>query len=198
MSDGSAEHVLDSDDNPSWASALASPEREYWIAGGHEELRSLADLKVFVLVPRSTIPPGLKPLKGKLVCKRKHDDASNIVQYKVRYVSKGYTQHYGVNYDKTTAPTTRLESFWTILHIAATLGWDLHQFDIKTAFLHGVLLEDETMFMEQPPDFAEPGKEDWVMCLLKSIYGMKQASRIWNKTFHNAVRGWGFICLPCE
>jgi hypothetical protein len=54
------------------------------------------------------------------------------------------------------------------------------------------------MYMEQPPGFAEPGKEDWVMKLLKSIYGMKQASRIWNKTFHDAVQSWNFVRLSCE
>ena len=46
--------------------------------------------------------------------------------------------------------------------------------------------------MEQPPRFEEPGKEDWVWQLNKSIYGMKQASRIWNHTFHKTISGWGF------
>ena len=75
---------------------------------------------------------------------------------------------------------------------------DLRQFDIKTAFLNGVLPEDETMYMEQPPGFEAPGQEEWVMRLMKSIYGMKQASRIWNQTFHNAVSEWGFEQLECE
>ena len=177
---------------------MASDEREYWIAGGRDELKSLEDLKVFVLVPRSDVPSGQRPLKGKLVCKRKRDDTGKVVRYKVRYVAKGFAQRYGIDYDKTTAPTVRLESFRAILHLAATLNWDLKQFDIKTAFLHGILPEDETMYMEQPPNFAAPGKEEWVMRLMKSIYGMKQASRIWNQTFHNAVAQMGFKRLDCE
>jgi len=52
--------------------------------------------------------------------------------------------------------------------------------------------------MEQPPGFECPSKEDWVWQLLKSIYGMKQASRVWNKTLHTAVSEWGFQCLECE
>jgi len=198
LSDGTIEPVLDSGDEPSWAQALASPEREYWIAGGRDELKSLEDLRVFVLVPRSEIPRGQRPLKGKLVCKRKRDDVGNVVRYKVRYVAKGYAQRYGIDYDKTTAPTVRLESFRVLLHIAASLGWDVQHFDIKTAFLHGILPENETMFMEQPPGFEVPGKEDWVMKLMKSIYGMKQASRVWNRTFDRAVRGWGFKRLSSE
>src|SRR5438105_5041208 len=96
-----------------------------------EELRSLTDLQVFTLIPRSDVPRGRRPLKGKLVCKRKRDDTGNVVRYKVRYVTKGYTQRYGVDYDKTTAPTTRLESFRTLLHLAASLNWDVQHIDVK-------------------------------------------------------------------
>ena len=77
-----------------------------------------------------------------------------------------------------TASTTHLESFCIILHLAAHLGWDIQQFDIKTAFLHGVLPADEIAYMEQPSGFAAPGQEDWVWQLNKSIYGIKQASHI--------------------
>jgi len=49
--------------------AMALPEHEYWIAGAHKELQSLKDLQVFILVPRSSMPKGRCPLKGKLVCK---------------------------------------------------------------------------------------------------------------------------------
>ena len=117
-------------------------------------------IKVFVLVPRTEVPKGQQPLKGKLVCKRKRDDTGKVVRYKVRYVAKGFTQHYGIDYDKTTTPTIHLKSFRAILHLAATLDWDLKQFDIKTAFLHGILPEDKSMYMEQPPGFESPGKED--------------------------------------
>ena len=99
----------------------------------------------------------------------------NVVRYKVRYVTKGYAQQYGVDYDKTTAPTAQLKSFQTILHFAATQGWDIQQIDIKTAFLHGVLPDNKTAYLEQPKGFEEAGKETWVMRLMKSIYGMKQA-----------------------
>ena len=51
LSDGSHEPTLDADDKPTWAQAMASDEREYWIASGCDELKSLEDLKVFVLVP---------------------------------------------------------------------------------------------------------------------------------------------------
>jgi len=198
LATGQLEPALLDDDDLSWHSALNSSKHEYWIVGAREELKSLEDMKVFTLVPRSDLLRNHCPLKGKLVCKCKHDDHGNIVCYKVRYVTKGYAQQYSVDYDKTTAPTACLESFRSILHLATSLDWDIQQFDIKTAFLHGILPEDEMIFMEQPASFETPGKEDWVMKLMKSIYGMKQASRIWNQTFHKTVVSWGFKHLKCE
>ncbi len=61
MADGSLEPYCDDNDDPKWDEAMASPEREFWIAGAREELQSLEDLQVFVLVPRSTMPKGQRP-----------------------------------------------------------------------------------------------------------------------------------------
>jgi hypothetical protein len=58
MSNGETEILLEDDNDPSWSSALASPNQEYWIAGACEELKSLEDLKVFILVPCSDVPRG--------------------------------------------------------------------------------------------------------------------------------------------
>jgi hypothetical protein len=52
--------------------------------------------------------------------------------------------------------------------------------------------------MEQPLGFEVLSKEDWVMQLIKSIYGMKQASRVRNQIFDKAVQDWGFNHVPCE
>jgi Reverse transcriptase (RNA-dependent DNA polymerase) len=130
-----------------------------------------------------------------LSAKRNGTKDGNITQYKVRYVAKGYTQQHSIDYDKTSAPTAHLESFHSLLHLAAILDWDVQQFDVKTAFLHSVLPDSETMFLEQPASFKVKGKEDWVMQLMKSIYGMKQASHIWNATFHTAMCEWNFMHL---
>ena len=193
LTDGSLEPSFESDDDPSWTDAVNLSEHESWIASAHKEIQSLHDLQVFVLVPCSTLPPGCHPMCGKLVGKCKHNDLGTITCYKVRYVVKGYAQCYGVDNDKMTTPTAHLESFCLVLHLTASLCWDLHQFNVKTAFLNGVLPNDEITYMEQPSGFEEPGKEDWVWQLMHSIYGMKQASCIWNHTFDETVWSWGFI-----
>jgi hypothetical protein len=96
----SLEPDVNVEDDPLWSKAMASPEREYWIASAQDEVHSLEELKVFVLVPQSEVPTGQHPLRGKLVCKRKRDDAGKVVHYKVHYVAKGFTQRYGIDYNK--------------------------------------------------------------------------------------------------
>ena len=90
-------------------------------------------------------------------------------------------QRWGVDYISTTSPTARMESWHILLHIATTLNWDAQQIDIKTAFLYGLLPDDETQYMEQPKGFKQLGKEMWVWQLKWGLYGMKQSGRIWNK-----------------
>lgn len=186
------------DDPKTWKEAMASNEQSSWLAGAHEELHGLKEMNVYKLVPRSAVPHGRKILRGRLVCHRKRNKTGEVVRHKVRFVCKGFLQIYGQDYTKTTAPTARLESFRALLHLAAARGWDAQQIDIKTAFLYGLLPEDEVQYMEQPEDFKEEGKEDWVWELLRGLYGMKQAGRIWNQTMHDAMVEWGFSRLSCE
>jgi hypothetical protein len=107
---------------------------------------------VYKLVPRSlaSIPAGQKLLQGKPVFKLKQDENNTPTRFKARWVVKGYEQIPGLDFTATTSPTARLESFCIILNIAACLGWDLQQFDVKTAFLHGELEEGKHCWMEQP------------------------------------------------
>jgi 5'-3' exoribonuclease 2 len=46
--------------------------------------------------------------------------------------------------------------------------------------------------VQQPRHFEEAGKEEWVWKLVKSLYGLKQAGRMWNREMHEALVGWGF------
>ena len=81
------------------------------------------------------------------------------VRWKVWLVFKGFEQIYGKDYTKTTSPTARMESWHILLHLVAALDWDTQQINIKTAFLYGLLPDNEIQYMEQPNSFEEPGKE---------------------------------------
>ncbi|KAJ3568720.1 hypothetical protein NP233_g5535 [Leucocoprinus birnbaumii] len=178
--------------------ALGRPDGDKWKAAIEEELKSLRDRGVYVLVPRSSIPDGRKVMSGKWVLVSKRDELGIIARWKARLVARGFEQVFGLDFTDTTSPTTRLESLRILLHLAAINDWDIRQLDIKTAYLYGVLPEEEIQYMEQPKGFEEPGKENWVWELRKGLYGMKQSGRVWNKTLNDALDGWKFERLLSE
>lgn len=107
------------------------------------------------LVPREEVPHGHRILKGCPVFAIKRDESGKITRFKMRHVVQGFNQVYGRDYTRTTSPTARAESWRILLHLAASLGWDANQIDVKTAFLNGILPEEETVYMEQPKGFEE-------------------------------------------
>src|SRR5882672_11410593 len=108
---------------------------------------------------------------------RKCNEKGEVVRNKVRVVAKGYSQVEGVDYTDTYALVSWMESMCMILHIGASLDWEMCQLDVKRAFLHGDLKEE--IYMHQPEGQREPRKEDWVCHLNKTLYGLKQAGRGW-------------------
>ena len=112
--------------------------------------------------------------------------------------AKGFQQVWGRDFSKTTLPTAHLESLHIILHIATVNNWCIEQYDIKTAFLNGILPEKERQYMEQPPGFAQPDREAHVWELHHGLYGMWQLSRIWNHMLNSSFLSWGFLCSKCK
>ena len=62
--------------------------------------------------------------------------------------------------------------------------------DVKTSFLNGYL--EENIYMTQQDGFITEGQEYMVYKLHKSVYGLKQASRSWNKCFDQVIKSFGF------
>ena len=109
-------------------------------------------------------------------------------------MAKGYLQRPGFDFDETYAPVTRFSTIRTLIAIAAGLSFKIHQMDVVTAFLYGGL--EERIYIKQPEGHVVPGKEDHVLLLLKSLYGLKQASYVWFKTITSEFIKLGY--RKCE
>jgi hypothetical protein len=76
--------------------------------------------------------------------------------------------------------------------VAAQGGMEIHQVDVKTAFLNGEL--EEEVYVTQAPGF-ENGNKNTVCCLRKALYGLKQAPRAWHKTLNDKLQVMGYeVC----
>ena len=105
-------------------------------------------------------------------------------------VAKGFTQIFGIDYDETFSPVAQFESLRLLLALAVLEDWEIHQMDVKSAFLNRLL--DEEIYMEQPQGFVDQDHPDKVCLLKKAIYRLKQASCMWNQQFHGVLLEMGF------
>ncbi|PPQ82476.1 hypothetical protein CVT24_002389, partial [Panaeolus cyanescens] len=171
--------------------ALNGPDSKHWREALDDELNSFEENDVKEVVP---IPEGVKPITSKIVPKIKFDANGNIERYKIRIVARGFTQREGVDYQEVFAPVANLESIRIILALAAKHDLELDQMDVQTAYLNGKLTEDLYLL---PPDGVDiPKGHCWK--LKKSLYGLKQAGRTWNKTFDSSLKDLGFTRLDAE
>lgn len=178
--------------------AMSSPSSDLWAKAMNEEMDSLSDNDTFTL---TTLPKGKHAVGGRWVytVKENLDETGNETKTcKARYVAKGYSQVAGIDYNETFSPTANLTSVRSLMQLAAQHDLDLHQMDVKTAYLHAPI--DCEVYMEQPEGFkvkSETGEE--LVCKLnKSLYGLKQSGRNWNKTLHDFLTDNGFIQNPAD
>ena len=151
-----------------------------------DELKSIDQNKVWDLVE---LPEGYKKV-GCRVYKTKRDSKGNIERFKARLVVKGFTQKENINYKETFSPVSKKDSPRIIIALVAHYDLELHQMDVKTAFLNGSL--EEKVYMDQPEGFSIEGKEHLAYKLKKSIYGLKQASWQWYLKFNDTITSFGF------
>jgi len=151
------------------------------------EITALEENKTWILVD---LPPNKKLIGCRWVYKVKYKSDGQIEQYKARLVAKGYTQCEGFDFHETFSPVAKLTTIRLLLALAAAKGWSLRQLDINNAFLHGTL--DEEVYMQPLPGYAAKG-ESKVCKLLKSLYGLKQASRQWFSRFSTTLLQHGFL-----
>jgi Reverse transcriptase (RNA-dependent DNA polymerase) len=114
-------------------------------------------------------------VKCKWVYHIKFDANSKPNRFKACLVAKGFTQILGLNYNETFSLVTCLDSIQILLVLAMPEDWEIHQIDVKMAFLNSNL--NDEIYMQQPEGFIAAGQSGKVCRLCKALYGLKQALR---------------------
>ena len=122
---------------------MSSPKAPYWKEAINDEVESILQNHTWELVD---LPPGSKPLGYKWIFKKKMKADGSIDKYKARLVIKGYNKKEGLDYFDTYSPVTRISSIRMLIAIVAIHNLEIHQMDVKIAFLNGDL--DEEIYME--------------------------------------------------
>jgi hypothetical protein len=113
-----------------------------------------------------------------------------VEKYKASFVAWGFSQIEGIDYDETFSPIARYSSIRSILALSTQMGWRIHQMDVKTMFLNGII--EEEVYIEQTKGFETFDKDSHVCRLKRELHGLKQAPRSWYTRIDNYFTGLVF------
>ena len=94
---------------------------------------------VWDIVPK---PKNKSVLSSKWIYKLKHVADYSIEKYKAIFVSRGFSQKEGIDYEDTFSLVARYTSIRTVMVLAAMMKWNIHKMDVNTTFLNGVIEEE--------------------------------------------------------
>nr|GEX12698.1 ribonuclease H-like domain-containing protein [Tanacetum cinerariifolium] len=138
--------------DPNWKEAMLN------------EYNALITNGTCVLVPH---PVNVNVVRSMWLFKHKFNADGSLSRYKARLVVSGCSQQHGIDCDETFNLVVKPATIRTVLSLAISRDWPIHQLDVKNAFLHGHL--SQTVYMHQPPGFVDPNKPDYVCHLQRSF-----------------------------
>jgi hypothetical protein len=162
-------------------------QKKEWADVMTEEYQSTIKNDVWEIVPKSK---SKDVVSSKWLFKIKHVVDGSIEKYKAIFVTCGFSQKEGIDYEETFAHVARYTSIRTIIALAAKMKWKLHKMDIKTTFLIGVI--EEEVYIEKPQGFEVEDMNSHVFKLKKALYGLKQAPRAWYGRIDSFMTSLGF------
>jgi hypothetical protein len=171
------------------AEAKHRPDWPSWEKAIKEELATLKATGTWRL---EDTPPRVNIIGSKWVLKAKKDAVGNIIHYKACLVAQGFSQIGGIDYDDTYMPVAKLSSMCAIITMANHLGMEMHQIDIKGAYLNGELNNNKVLYMHHPPGYKVPDAGTCVLHLIKTLYGLKQSGRWWYQKLTSVFVKLGF------
>jgi len=178
--------IARSDYPQTYADAMSRPDAQLYHDAACKEIDALIENQTWEL---AKLPPGRKAIGSRWVFLIKHKADGSVERYKARLVAQGFSQRPGLDYGETFASTIKWPTLRAILAIGAFEDLEIESVDISSAFLNGDI--DAEMYMKQPEGFPQ-GDKDLVLRLKKSIYGIKQAPRIWHDKLNSVLEEIGF------
>ncbi|MBW0566595.1 hypothetical protein O181_106310 [Austropuccinia psidii MF-1] len=178
-----------------YSKAVNDPiEAPAWKKAMDAKYHSLTSHNTGELVPYPAKPAKVIGGMWQLSCKR--NEHGEVYCYKARWVVLGNHQEHMLHYYDTWASVGRNETFKVMLSLVVNFNYIPYQFDIETAFLHGEM--DALVYVKQVKGYEVKGKEGWVWQLRKSLYGTKQAPRMWKAKLTETLSNLGLASAQLD
>ena len=172
-----------------------------------KEIGGLLDLNTFDFISVDKVGQGTELLPTKLVLKVKTRADGSFDKNKARLVVQGFHQRIGKDFYSTFSPMASLTSVRMGLALAVKLDLDLIHMDVPQAFIRSFV--DAEIYVKLPKGVSitmldEAGERvpmeraGYVLRLLKSLYGIKQAPQLWNKELTRFLGTLGFSRFESE
>jgi hypothetical protein len=175
-----------------YSDVLKSKYVDRWRDSMNKEITDLIKHDTWDLIDRKDLPKDRKVTKSRWVYKIKLNRDGSVERFKSRFVVCGYSQVKGVDYTDSFSATMRATSFRILLALAAGERLKLEHFDVTNAFTQADI--DSEIYVDPPKGYPE--YEGKVLKLKKSLYGTKQASRMWQLKLRSKLIEMGFSNSP--
>lgn len=181
---------ITTEDEPKLSIALKSPERHIWLDAIQEEFDKLEKSKTWE-IPKSQPTPG-KVIPSAMILKLKRDENGLPERFKGRLVALENFQSDQLGLVEVYAPVTCIETVRILLAVAYAKAWKPHHVDIKGAFLYSLLSTTDAVWIKLPRIEGVPSANGQIVKLRKSLYGLRQAPKLWYKLFTSVLKKNGF------
>jgi hypothetical protein len=148
------------------------------------------------IVKRAEVPPGAAILPAVWSMKRKRRISDRTVyKWKARLNVDGSKQVQGVHYQETYSPVVSWSTTRFFLIQALMRKWHTKQIDYVLAYPQAPVERD--LYMELPKGvrlegITEEDQRDYVLQIVKNLYGQKQAGRVWYQYLTKGLEEIGF------
>jgi hypothetical protein len=181
--------VATAEAQPTLREALSGPDGAEWQAAVDYEIGQLEKLNPWKIVD---YPLYTNIILCHFILATKRGPDGEKLTLQACLVANGQRQKHRLDYSETFVPTTNMTTIRTILAIATHHNWEIHQMDIKSAYLN-VELKD-TIYMRALPGYLKVQDEGKVLLLLHSIYSLKQACFEWSEELEKFFLDAGYMC----
>ena len=168
-------------------------QRRLWQTAINKEFKTMEDHQVWDLIDRQKIPHGRKTIKCRWVFEIKRSGV-----FRARLVACGYSQIAGVDFTESFSPVMNDITMRLLLTSEIVNNYISRIVDIERAFLHGVLKENERVYMNCPEGLQH--EQGQAVMLIKTIYGLVQASRAYFLLMVKTLKNFHFeqsLADPC-